>query len=511
MTGRVPLACLVFLTVMGASGAFARDGSHLDARLRQVLRDNDFTGEMDTALYDRFGHTLDTQLANLGNLLFFDKVLGLHDDHSCAGCHAPTNGFGDTQSISIGIQSNETVGATRRGPRNLRRAPMIVNAAFYPKLMWDGRFSAPSGNPFDNSEGFAFPEPEGTTEFPPYDEVVTHLLVAQAFIPPTQLEEMAGFTGTKGTGTLDRAFARFDDGVGETVPDPDASGYRNEPIRQAVLDRLNDATLSNYRERFGRLFPEVDAGDPIDFAMVGRAIAEFELSQICADAPIDKFARGDDSAMTTEMKRGALVFFGNGQCVSCHAVAGESYEMFSDFKNHVIAAPQIAPIFGKETGNVLFDGEDQTEDYGHERVTGDKADRYMFRTAPLRNLKYAPAFFHDGAVTTIEAAIRHHLNVTESLSNYDADDHDLHADLQLRRGPYASMLARLDPRLQDGIDLTEDEIHDLVEFVTEALLDDDCVKPEVLCDFVPARTPGNPDMEHFFECNAAERNDTGLE
>jgi cytochrome c peroxidase len=106
---------------------------------------------------------------------------------------------------------------------------MIINSAFYPALMWDGRFSAPSGDPFDNSQGFEFPEPEGTTEFPAHDRVVTHLLMAQAFIPPTQFEEMAGFTGIAGDGTLDAAFDVFDDNVGTTVPAADDSGYRNEP------------------------------------------------------------------------------------------------------------------------------------------------------------------------------------------------------------------------------------------------------------------------------------------
>jgi cytochrome c peroxidase len=517
---RIPLACLAFLAVLGASRALARDGSHLDTRLRQVLSDNGFTGTIGQpeTLEDRLGRPLNTDLADLGNLLFFDKVLGLHEDHSCAGCHAPTNGFGDTQSISIGIQSNENVGPDRVGPRNLRRAPMMINSAFYPKLMWDGRFSATSGNPFDNSDGFEFPEPEGTTEFPPRDPVVTHLLIAQAFIPPTQFEEMAGFTGT--TGTLDPAFDEFDDldeGLLDALPAADASGYRNEPIRQAVLEKLNDN--DTYPGLFAKSFPKVRAGNPIDFTMVGRAIAEFEFSQICADAPLDKYARGTDNTLLTDAeKRGALIFFGKGQCVSCHAVAGESNEMFSDFKTHVIAAPQIAPVFGKETGNVLFDGDDGTEDYGHERVTGDEADRYMFRTAPLRNLAVAPAFFHDGAVLTVEAAIRHHLNVEESLSDYDAedvydpaDDVYLDTDLTFRRGPYPPMIARLDETLKEGIDLTEREISDLVEFVGVALTDEDCVEAKVLCDLVPPSTPGNDDMEHFFACAALERDDTGLE
>ena len=102
-----------------------------------------------------------------GRLLWFDTFTGLHNDNTCAGCHSPTRGFGDTQSIAIGIDNNGMVGPDRTGPRNQRRTPTVVNSAFFPKLMWNGRFFAPSGNPFDNSLGFVFPQPEGVTAFPP--------------------------------------------------------------------------------------------------------------------------------------------------------------------------------------------------------------------------------------------------------------------------------------------------------------------------------------------------------
>ena len=41
----------------------------------------------------------------------------------------------------------------RTGPRNQRRTPAAVNTAFYPNLMWNGRFARCSGDPFDNSAG----------------------------------------------------------------------------------------------------------------------------------------------------------------------------------------------------------------------------------------------------------------------------------------------------------------------------------------------------------------------
>jgi cytochrome c peroxidase len=90
--------------------------------------------------------------------------------------------------------------------------------------------------------------------------------------------------------------------------------------------------------------------------MFARAIAEFEFTLIFADAPVDRFARGDRHAMTEAQKRGALAFFGKGRCSQCHSVGGESNEMFSDFRMHVIGVPQIAPEFGVGKGNVLFDG-----------------------------------------------------------------------------------------------------------------------------------------------------------
>lgn len=63
-----------------------------------------------------------------------------------AACHSPVNGFGDSQSIAIGIDNN-LVGPHREGPRNMRRTPMVLNTAFYPKLMWNSRFTVPSTAP----------------------------------------------------------------------------------------------------------------------------------------------------------------------------------------------------------------------------------------------------------------------------------------------------------------------------------------------------------------------------
>ena len=478
----------------------AQSASSLDDELSAVLNRAGFTGTVGSSIEQRLGRPVDPRLANLGRLLWFDTSGGLHNDNTCGGCHSPSNGFGDTQSIAIGVQNNNQVGPHRAGPRNQRRAPTAANAAFYPKVMWNGRFSAPSGDPFNNSLGYLFPAPEGSTEFPPFDPAVSHLLIAQAHIPPTELVEVAGFTGT--AGTIGPEFDQFDDGLGETVPLPDASAFRNEPIRQAVLARLNSTPA--YRALFGEIFPEVAAGAPIDFTMFGRAIAEFEFTLIFADAPVDRFARGDRKAMTVPQKQGALVFFGKGRCSSCHTVAGPSNEMFSDFQMHVLGVPQIAPEFGAGTGNVIFDGPGRDEDFGLEQVTGNAADRYKFRTSPIRNAALQPAFFHNGAFTRLDDAIRHHLDVFESARGYSPVRAGVDRDLTRRLGPIEPVLDRIDPLLATPIDLSAREFNALVAFVRDGLLDERA-KRQSLCDLIPAEVPSGFLSMRFEGCSQRTR------
>src|SRR5439155_23325150 len=139
---------------MVAPQALLGGDSSLDVQLEARLHELGFTGRIESTLETRLGRKLDPQLADVGRLLWFDTVTGLNGDNTCAGCHSPTNGFGDSQPIAIGIENNGVVGPGRSGPRNMRRAPMVLNSAFFPALMWNSRFSSLSGDPFGNSSGF---------------------------------------------------------------------------------------------------------------------------------------------------------------------------------------------------------------------------------------------------------------------------------------------------------------------------------------------------------------------
>jgi cytochrome c peroxidase len=224
------------------------------------------------------------------------------------------------------------------------------------------------------------------------------------------------------------------------------------------------------------------SGGKIRFDDVAHAIAEFEFTLTFADAPIDRYARGIANALTPAQKRGAVLFFGRARCVECHAVSGTSNEMFSDFRQHVAGIPQISPA----VSNMVFDGPGANEDFGLEQVTGNPADRYLFRTSPLRNVALQPAFMHNGAFVRLEDAIRYHLDATVQARTYSTAG--LPGDLRGPIGPLQPVLDRLDPRLRTPVQLSDEEFAALVDFVRNGLLDP-AATPQQLRRLIPEKLP----------------------
>jgi cytochrome c peroxidase len=518
---------------LSAPAAGAEQADNVDQQLASVLRQFGYTGTMQTSLERRLGRSLDPALVNLGQLLWFDSITSLGNDNNCSGCHSPAFGFGDSQSIAIGVENNGIVGPGRRGPRNQRRAPLMINTGFYPGLMWNARFSATSHDPFDLSDGVRVPYfLGGTTVWRPgsaciygtcFDPQLSRtLLGVQANFPPTEMIEVAGFAAHDPEDVDPRLYypphlvssGLYSDPLPEEIAGPNGSppdsvdtGYA---IRQNVLDRLN--ATPDYVARFAAIFPQAARGN-ISFAQIGAAVAEFEFSNTFADAPVDRFARGRRTEMTLQQKRGALLFFDTLGCVGCHAVAGESNEMFSDFQNHVAGVPQVAPKgFGLRAGgdpqnpedlpgNFEFSGPHHDEDFGREELTGDPVDRYAFRTAPLRNLALQPAYFHNGAFTRLADALRYHLHTLQLAPAYDPVAVGLAPDLSVRQGPIEPVLKRLDSRLAalGNRELSEHQFEDLLEFLRDGLLDRRAL-PENLCKLIPASVPSGRKVLAFQGC-----------
>ena len=258
---------ILALTLLAIAAVFlpfahANEAEDMDQRLARALARAGFTGTVQSSLESRLGRPLDPALADLGRLVFFDNIMGLHNDNACAGCHSPARGFGDTQSIAIGTDNNALVGPDRTGPRNQRRAPMTVNAGFYPSMMLNLRFASISHNAFDLSEGTRVPfAVGGTTVWTPgsacfygtcFDSTkMTTLLTVQGHIPSTEMVEMAGFSA-EDPGNVDPHLYHpphiVSSGVlADTVPGPIPGPNGSPPdstdtsysIRQQVLDRFN--------------------------------------------------------------------------------------------------------------------------------------------------------------------------------------------------------------------------------------------------------------------------------
>ncbi len=165
--------------------------------------------------------------------------------------------------------------------------------------------------------------------------------------------------------------------------------------------------------------------------------------------------------------------------------------MFSDFESHVLGVPQVAPT----EGNVPLDGPGSDEDFGLERVTGKRLDRYKFRTSPLRNVALQPQFMHNGAYVCLDQAIRHHLDAVGSLESYRPDA--LGTDLQSRRGPDGPLIDALHDLIRDPASRTQQEFEQILDFVAHALTDPDAA-PDRLMGLVPGSVPSGLPV-HTFE------------
>jgi cytochrome c peroxidase len=159
-----------------------------------------------------------------------------------------------------------------------------------------------------------------------------------------------------------------------------------------------------------------------------------------------------NGALDVPAKRGAVLFLGGAGCVQCH-----SGSLLTDQKGHNIAIPQLGP--GKAPSTPL--------DFGCGNVTGASADRFTFRTPPLRNVAVTGPWMHNGAYTTLEGAVLHHLDPATALLNYDPSQLPPALSSTVRNDPAttAEVLATLDPLVQKSLALSEQDVEDLMAFL----------------------------------------------
>jgi cytochrome c peroxidase len=153
---------------------------------------------------------------------------------------------------------------------------------------------------------------------------------------------------------------------------------------------------------------------------------------------------------------------------------------------------------------MIYDGPDENQDFGAMQISGNPEDKYKFRTAPLRNIGLAPAFFHNGAFARLEDAIRFHLDPTQP---YNPAAAGIDRDLTRRMGPRVDE-SHFHPLFKNGgIDLSESQIRDVTQFVKTGLLDPRARK-ENLCGLIPKLLPSGLPVLTFEGClNKPEKKD----
>lgn len=366
----------------------------------------------------------------LGQALMFDKELGGNRDISCATCHHPLMHSADDLSVSIGTKGRGLGPARELGegrhfiPRN---APDAFNRALpeWTTMFWDMRVS---GSP---ETGFITPAGDNLPEG------LESVLAAQAMFPVTSPDEMRGIPGDHDV------FGKVNELA--NIPDDDLPA-----IWAGLMARL--LAIPEYVALFAAAYPGVPA-ESLGFQHAANAIGAFEGSAfLFVDSPWDSYVAGDNSALDEDAKRGALLFFGKAGCANCH-----TGNLFTDQKAHDIAAPQVGP--GR--------GEAAPQDIGRAAITGNDADLYAFRTPSLRNVTLTGPWMHDGAYTTLRAAVLHLLDPEAALNSYDPSQLSppLQSTFQGDPATIDAILANLDEDAQPRY-LTEEEIDQLLAFLT---------------------------------------------
>ncbi len=182
------------------------------------------------------------------------------------------------------------------------------------------------------------------------------------------------------------------------------AGNGEDDIMEARL-----ALIPEYRKRFKEVF-----GD--EWPLIGnawKAIAAFEREALIQkDTPLDRFLKGDKSALTDQQIRGKKIFEGKANCIACHNGA-----LASDEKFYNIGVPYsrrweedgLAQItfryeqFAKGVTEKMY--REIKDDAGLYYRTKNAWDKGKFRTPSLRYTAYTAPYMHNGLFFTMEEVI----------------------------------------------------------------------------------------------------------
>lgn len=228
---------------------------------------------------------------------------------------------------------------------------------------------------------------------------------------------------------------------------------------ELVLERLR--AEPRYAPLFAAAFPGV--ADPVTLANIVVAISAFERRMISGNSALDRYRRGDASALSESAKRGEAMFFSETlECHHCHG--GFNFTLAVDHAN--LSTPS-AVFFNTGLYNVGGAGAYPVIDQGLFDLTGVPEDRGRFRPPTLRNIAVTAPYMHDGSMATLDEVVRFYERGGRLIDNGpNAGDG--------KTNPYKNAFV-------NGFTLTDEERADLLAFLA-SLTDDSFLVDPVLAN-----------------------------
>ncbi len=190
--------------------------------------------------------------------------------------------------------------------------------------------------------------------------------------------------------------------------DPIVSSAEMDMSLETLLKRLDG--IPSYKRDFKKAF----GSDEITGDRVASALASFERTIIVDSTPFDHYLAGNERSISPVAERGMVLFAGKARCILCHS------------------GPNL-------TDNSFHDIGLASSDLGRENVTGDETLSSAFKVPGLRNILFSAPYMHDGSLGTIEEVVQFYSRGGD-------------------RGDGISDVIK-------PLDLSEDEIRDLVAFL----------------------------------------------
>jgi cytochrome c peroxidase len=351
----------------------------------------------------------------LGELLFHETALGSvpvqaasAETYACASCHQAAGGFGAAlpQGIGEGGSGFGAAGESRvvdtaydsSAPEwtpdvQPIRSPTALNGAYQELMLWNGQFGGVGDN-LGTEAGWNGP-------------------IAN------------NFEGLQGLET--QALA------GLTVHRMSVAGSRVE-------------TDPTYVAAFADAFP--GEASPVTQRNAALAIAAYERTVLANQAPFQRWIRGDTRAMTDAQMRGAILFFGDANCSTCHTGPA-----LNDMDFHALGMDDLDAAVAPGADLRPFGGTvPDAVRRGRGGFTGDPSEDYAFKTPQLYNLADAGSYGHGATFDSVRDVIAYKNAAVPQAAHVPAD--------------------ALDPAFVP-LGLSDAEIDDLTAFVVEALYDPD--------------------------------------